>query len=89
VNEYPNEPPEVYGIESENGETIVETDGGFYPPRAADARLIAAAPDLLSIASRWAAIDGGIWHAERYVGDRAQLMADTQTAIAKATGETP
>lgn len=26
---------------------IVQTDGGFYPPRADDARLIAAAPDLL------------------------------------------
>jgi hypothetical protein len=27
---------------------IVETDSGYYPPRAADARLIAAAPDLLA-----------------------------------------
>ena len=30
-----------------NGETIVETDGGHYPPNLKDAQLIAAAPDLL------------------------------------------
>jgi hypothetical protein len=55
--------------------------------RAANARLIAAAPDLLSIAKRWAAIDGGDWHMARYVIERERLLNDTQASIAKA--ETP
>ena len=45
----------VYGIcavqkhpNSSHHTTIVETDGGYYPPDFADARLIAAAPDLLA-----------------------------------------
>ncbi len=52
----------------------------------ANARLIAAAPDLLFIAQRWAAIDGGSWHVERHAREKAELLADTATAIAKATG---
>jgi hypothetical protein len=51
----------------------------------ADRALIAAAPDLLSIARRWAALDGGAWHVERLAGETAELLADTRTAIAKAT----
>lgn len=50
----------------------------------ADARLIAAAPDLLSIARRWAALDGGSWHVERHANDKKELLADTNAAIAKA-----
>lgn len=50
----------------------------------ANARLIAAAPDLLSIAQRWAAIDGGAWHVERHASEKSELLADTKAAIAKA-----
>ena len=45
-----------------------------------------AAPDLLSIARRWAALDAGAWHADRHTDEKAQLLADTRAAIAKATG---
>jgi hypothetical protein len=54
---------------------------------AANARLICAAPDLLSIAKRWAAIDGGAWHIERYEREREELLADTHAAIAAAEAE--
>ena len=37
--------PEV--LEYSRAEIIVETDSGFYPPKLADAYLIAAAPELL------------------------------------------
>ena len=52
----------------------------------ANARLIAAAPTLLSIAKRWAALDGGRWLQERYAREKAELLADTAAAIAKAEG---
>lgn len=56
------------------------------PPvqKFADAQLIAAAPALLSIAKRWAAIDGGSWHPERHAREKAELLADTLAAIAQA-----
>lgn len=50
----------------------------------ADAKLISAAPDLLSIARRWAALDGQ-WHPDRYESEKGELLIDTGTAIAKAT----
>ena len=63
-------------------------DGGFVHISGhfgdANARLIAAAPDLLSIAKQWAAIDGGAWHVERHAAEKAELLADTRAAIAKA-----
>lgn len=52
----------------------------------ADARLIAAAPDLLALLQRWSALDGGSWHVERHAREKAELLADTRAAIAKATG---
>lgn len=50
----------------------------------ADAKLIAAAPDLLSIALRWAALDRQ-WHPDRYESEKAELLRDTKAAVAKAT----
>jgi hypothetical protein len=52
----------------------------------ADARLIAAAPDLLDIAKQWAALDGGAWDVQRHAADKRDLLADTRAAIAKAEG---
>lgn len=52
----------------------------------ANARLIAAAPDLLNIARRWAALEGGSWNTERLARETDALLADTVAAIAKATG---
>lgn len=37
----------VYGIRDANGCKIIETDTGIYGPELEDARLIAAAPELL------------------------------------------
>lgn len=56
--------------------TIVDTDGGFYPPDPADAHLIAAAPELLQVLQEIVRKDllaGAIKH-------------DARAAIAKATG---
>jgi hypothetical protein len=52
----------------------------------ANKRLMEAAPGLLSIAERWAALDAGSWHQVRYENEKAELLADTRFAIAKATG---
>ena len=59
------------------------------PPSAAheaDWRLRNAAPELLSIARRWAALDAGAWHADRHAFEKAELLADTRAAIALAEG---
>lgn len=42
---------------------------------------------MLDIAKRWAAIDGGAWHVERYEREREELLADTRAAIAAAEAE--
>ena len=52
----------------------------------ANARLIASAPTLLSIAKRWAALDGGSWHLVRHASEKNELLADTGRAIAEAEG---
>ncbi len=49
-------------------------------------RLHDAAQELLSIARRWVALDGGSWHVVRHASDKAQLLADTAAVIAKTEG---
>ncbi|MGC6827861.1 hypothetical protein ACP0H4_11310 [Pseudomonas aeruginosa] len=51
----------------------------------ANTRLISAAPELLSLAKRWAALDGSAWHPERYEAEKRELLAATNEAISKAT----
>lgn len=53
------------------------------------AALLGTSPDLLSIAQRWAALDGGAWAVERHAREKAELLTDTRAAIARAKGETP
>jgi len=57
------------------------------PEVAANARLIAEAPKLLSIARRWVALDAGAWHPTRYAAEKKELIADTVAVIAKAEGQ--
>lgn len=52
----------------------------------ADGRLIAAAPELLSIALRFVALDS-VWHPERYEDEKRELMKDARAVIAKAQSE--
>lgn len=52
----------------------------------ADARLIAASPELLYLAQRWVALDAGAWHPGRHEAEKRELLADTRALIAKATG---
>ena len=54
----------------------------------ANCRLIAAAPDLLSIVKRWVALDGGAWDVERFANERARLLEEARAAIARAEGRT-
>lgn len=49
-------------------------------------RLRAINADLVAIAKRWAALDGGSWH-ERYARAMDELRQDTAAVIAKAKGE--
>ncbi|PWC69126.1 hypothetical protein TSH7_01390 [Azospirillum sp. TSH7] len=59
-----------------------EDINGEYPAEA-NARLIASAPDLLSIARRWMALNGE-WHPTRYAAEKARLIDDTRAALRKA-----
>ncbi|OOH81324.1 hypothetical protein BOW65_09590 [Pseudomonas koreensis] len=45
-----------------------------------DANLIAAAPELLSIAMRWIALESQ-WHPDRYENEKAQLLLETKALI--------
>lgn len=50
-----------------------------------NARLIAAAPELLSIVQRFVALPSGAWHPERHAADEAELITEAKEAIAKAS----
>ena len=52
----------------------------------ANARLLAAAPDLLSIAMRLTALEGE-WHPDRYQDEKVLLLKDARAALAKALGQ--
>ena len=69
----------LYPVEWDEDDTqprkIVETDSGFYPPRLPDARLIAAAPDLLE------ALEGLRKHYDSFYGP---LWDKAEEAIRKA-----
>lgn len=62
---------------------IVQTDGGYYPPRLDDARLIAAAPDLLAIVRklRYVVHTLGI---DPVDNDYVSVLEQADAAIAKA-----
>lgn len=69
-----------------------EDDNGVMQPDeevVRRAHLIAASPDLLSIAQRWAALDAGVWLADRYAAEKEQLLADTRAALSKALPAPP
>ena len=74
-----------YVFEGGNCIGICDTDNASTAQYERNARLMASAPDLLSIAERWAALDGGAWHVERHAREKRELMEDTRAAIAKAT----
>lgn len=63
----------------------MHTELGFDVQKA-NAQLIAAAPDLLSIAMRLTALEGE-WHLDRYGDEKALLLKDARTAIDKALGQ--
>lgn len=47
------------------------------------ARARAQRDELLQIARRWSALDGGAWHVQRHASEKAELLADTRAALAK------
>jgi len=77
-------PMPVFEIQSADGHAVIAE----YVD-AKNAPVLAAAPDLLSIAQRWAALDGGDWHVARHASDKAELLADTRAAVSRALDETP
>lgn len=58
----------------------------LYKSQVALRATIRSEPDLLSIAKRWIALDGGTWNVERHAREKAELLKDTAAAIAKASG---
>jgi hypothetical protein len=67
--------------------TVVGTEGiyGDVDTDMANARLIAAAPELLSIVERFVALPSAAWHPERHTAEEASLMEQARATIAKAT----
>jgi hypothetical protein len=94
TSDYTSDPEDtdIQSIEGANGDSVYFTDSGYYRPREEDARLIAAAPDLLEALREIAEDDGrdpdnGIWDewTEAEAFSRAQRIA--REAIRKATVE--
>ena len=65
------------------GETTDDTDP--FPPRAADTRLIVAAPDLLRACEAIAACNVGHWGSVDWMDKVADAVDAAKVAIAKAT----
>lgn len=53
----------------------------------ANARLIAAAPELLSVLQVLVACEGSAWNPDRYAVERREALRRARAAIAAATGE--
>lgn len=71
-------------IQGSTGEWAALACGNTDATARANARLIAAAPDLLSLLRHWSALDSGAWAVDRHAREKAELLADTRAAIAKA-----
>jgi hypothetical protein len=82
-------------IQAEAGGLVAIATHECVMPRTeldANARLIAAAPELLSLLQRWRALDAGAWHAGRHAGEQADLQRATDrllAAIAQARPDQP
>jgi hypothetical protein len=51
ASEYTDDPndTQIMGIDSENGDTILYTDSGYFKPKPENAKAIAAVPQLLEV----------------------------------------
>lgn len=50
----------------------------------ANARLIAAAPDLLSLVKRFIALPSGAWHPERHAAEERDLAQEAKAIVDRA-----
>ena len=66
-----------------------EADGGYGPQQEANARLIAAAPDLLEALSGMLACWRSVCRAQGWEPEHVVEAVRAQEAIAKATGDHP
>lgn len=88
--EYDSTIDRVVNIIDANGEIIVETDYGFYPPKLADARMTVAAPGMYE---RLRLSTNMINHAVQFVKNidiknaLRKLADENRAALAKAAGE--
>ncbi|WP_139835872.1 hypothetical protein [Pseudomonas sp. R16(2017)] len=71
-------------VTADGGDIVIASYNHLIPEGEANAKLIAAAPDLLSLAMRWLALDGE-WHPDRFENEKAQLLIETKDLISKAT----
>ncbi len=55
--------------------------------RVANAHLIAAAPDLLSLVRRFIALPSGAWHPERHAAEELELEQDARRIVATLDGD--
>lgn len=62
---------------------LMEKADNFERAAVANHRRATHQADLLNIAKRWAALDGGSWHVERHAREKAELLADTKALISK------
>jgi len=76
----------ILSIDAANGKTVYFTDSGYFKPHEADARLIAAAPELLAALEM--AMKANDWHIEPPLDTYgAKAYAAARAAISRATGE--
>ena len=69
-------PSEVCAAGTDNRVAFLASNGNL-----GTARLIAAAPDLLSLVKRFVALPSGAWHPERHAAEEAELMNEARELI--------
>jgi hypothetical protein len=74
-------PSEVCVAGTDNRVAFMASDGNL-----GTARLIAAAPELLSLVKRFVALPGGAWHQERHAANEARLMQEARDLLAHVEG---
>ena len=74
TSEYTDDPTDtkIQSIQDANGGTVLYTNSGYFKPTEANARLIAAAPEMLAIIRAYVDGDNGTRHG--FVDDRARAL---------------
>lgn len=88
ASDYTGEPEDttIYSIDAANGETVYYTESGYFRPEEADARLIAAAPEMAELLRLVADYQDSAWAGDAEA-QRSAFALEARALLARIEGE--